>query len=69
MIKYEDFKQYWIQPNQSFFPNQPLNDKSNSGPERGKPKVSTIPLYPPTNKSREEDSIGVLTVPHDFKKK
>ena len=38
MIKYEDFKQYWIQPNQSFFPNQTPNDKSNSGPERGKPK-------------------------------
>ena len=29
-----------IQPNQFFFPNQPQNNKSNSGPERGKPEVS-----------------------------
>ena len=57
-----------FQPNQSFLPNQSQN-MTNSGPERGKPEVSTSPLYPPTNKSREEDSICVLTMSHDFKKK
>ena len=69
MIKYEEFKQYWIQPNQSFFPNQFPNDKSNPGPETGKLRFQPLISIHPQNKPREEDSIGVLTIPHDLYKK
>ena len=50
-----------------FYPNQSPNDKTNSGPEMGKLKSSTAHLsIHPQNKPREEDSIGVLTIPHDL---
>ena len=74
MIKYaKHFKQldHFNQTN-SFYPNQIPNDKTNSGPERGKlksqPHLSIHPKAKPiksvlNHRSREEDSIGVLTIP------
>ena len=63
MIKYKDFKQYKIQPDQSFFPNP---NKSQSVPWDGENLKSQLHLSPPRtnpNRPREEDSIGVLTMP------
>ena len=68
MIKYKDFKQYWIQPDQSFFPNP---NKSQSVPWEGETRsLNCTSPHPKTpNRSREEDSIGVLTVPSNLFKK
>ena len=69
MIKYKDLKQYWIQPDQSFFPNP---KKSQSVPWEGETQsLNRTSPHPKTpNRSREEDSISVLTIPLNlFKKK
>ena len=69
MIKCEEFKQYWIQPNQSFFPNQTLVIIVKFRPRDGETKSQPLISIHPQNKPREEDSIGVLTIPHDLYKK
>ena len=65
MIKYKEFKQYWIQQNQFFFPNHSPH-MTNSGPGRGKQSLNLTSLST-HKKSKEEDNIGVLTVPNDLK--
>ena len=69
MIKCEEFKQYWIQPNQFFFPNQTLVIIVKSRPRDGETKSQLLISIHPQNKPREEDSIGVLTIPQDLYKK
>ena len=61
MIKCKDFK-YKIQPDQSFFPNP---KKSKLVPWEGETRsLNCTSPHPKTpNRPREEDSIGVLTVP------
>ena len=68
MIKCEAFNQL-IEFNKtnSFYPNHSQR-MTNSGPERRKPEVSTITSLSTHKKSKEEDSIGVLTVPNDLKR-
>ena len=61
MIKYKDFKQYWIQPDQSFFPN-PISH--NQYPERGKPEVSTAPLPTPKHPIGQERKTASVSLPY-----
>ena len=65
MINYKEFKQYWIQLNQLFL-SQPFPTCYKFRPREGETKSQPhLPIHP--QKSKEEDSIGVLTVPNDLK--
>ena len=71
MIKYKDFKQYQIQPDQSFFPNPRQSQLSQyqipwEGETQSLNRTSPHPKHPI---GREEDSSGVLTVPPNLFKK
>ena len=48
---------------------QPQNISQIRAQREGNPKSQLYLSIHPQNKSREEDSSGVLTIPHDFKKK
>ena len=68
MIKYEECKQLIFSTKPILF--IPTNPRmiSQVQAQRGGNQSLNLTSYPP-QKSKEEDSIGVLTVPNDFKKK